>query len=73
MSESDPIKRVSMGAWEAGGNHNTHATIWLVFPRGGSFHYEANVYRAGEMIATLTAATREEATQELERRYGQGV
>src|SRR5580765_7649185 len=64
MPETDPIKRVPMGGWQPTSDPDTHATIWLVFPRGATFRYEAEVMRAGQKLEILAGPTREDVADQ---------
>ena len=67
---NQPIKRIHMGEWKPAGEGQTEAIIWLVLPSGQAFRYEAEVKRSGATIEMLSKPTRDELTQELDRKYG---
>ena len=70
QNASGSRERLFIGGLDSGADGQTGAEIWLALPSGDLFRYEADVFKAGQNIDTLTGPTREAVTQELERRYG---
>ena len=69
---ADLMSRTVVGGWTPAADPTMVAQLWQIKKQGSILHFEADVHRNGVTLNTLAAPTREELTQELERRYGRG-
>ena len=65
---TDPTTNTFVDGWHPAGAHEPAAQIWHVTSPAKGERFEANVYKGGQMIATIEAKTREEL--EIEQPYG---
>ena len=70
-ANTESITRHFEAGWSPAGDRFTGARIWRVTSPGKPERWEADVYRVGKAIATMTGPTREAVTAELGRWYGQ--
>ena len=71
-ANTESITRHFEAGWSPAGDRFTGARIWRVTSPGKPERWEADVYRAGQQIATLSGPTREDVTDRLVKRFGRG-
>ena len=64
--------RKAAGCWSLDREPPINATIWLVTAPGKPNRYDAEVYRNGHLIETLTSMSKGSLMWRLKRRYASG-